>query len=199
MLNSVPNDDVQFGFHSSTGEHIRLTDDGLGATRMNSSKILDGGIVYGAYPLNRRAEFEVKIVKSIDVWYDGLQFGVMKYEKGEPSPQIPSDCRGAVNHCVWSSQWLFNFVARNEQSEYGSVNLDDLREGDRVGLRLSEDGVLQFTVNGESQGIAAKNIYTRNSDVYAVVNHSGSCVATKITKAGTIIKFNNNIIIYNNA
>ena len=39
-------------------------------------------------------------------------------------------------------------------------------------------------MNGESQGIAAKNIHTRDADVYAVVDHFGQCVATVITKAG---------------
>ncbi len=36
----------------------------------------------------------------------------------------------------------------------------------------------------ESQGIAAKNIYTRDTDFYAVVDHCGHCVSTVITKAG---------------
>ena len=191
ILNSVPNDNIQFGYHSATGKQIRLTNDGLRAKRMNSHKMGADGVVYGAHPLNRRAVFEVKIVKSMGEWYEGLQFGIMRYKKGVPvesGPHIPSKCRGAVNHCVWSGQWLhYNLATRNELSEYGSVNLDDLREGDRVGLRLSEDGVLEFTVNGENQGIAAENIYTRNTDTYAVVDHFGSCVATEITKAGTIL------------
>ena len=47
--------------------------------------------------------------------------------------------------------------------------LDDVREGDCVGLHLSQDGVLEFTVNGESQSIAAENIYTRDTDVYMLL------------------------------
>ena len=50
--------------------------------------------------------------------------------------------------------------------DYGYVDLYDLHEGDRIGLRLSQDGVLEFFVNGESQDIAARDVYTRNSDVY---------------------------------
>ena len=62
-------------------------------------------------------------------------------------------------------------------------------EGDRFGLRLSEDGALEFTVNGESLGIAAENVYrnTRNTDVYAVVKHWDNGTATVITKASGII------------
>ena len=43
---------------------------------------------------------------------------------------------------------------------------------------------MEFTMNRESQGISAQNIYTRDTDVYAVVDHFGCCIATVITKAG---------------
>ena len=76
-----------------------------------------------------------------------------------------------------------NLITPGEESDYGYVDLDDLREGDTVGLHLSHNGVLEFFVNGENQGIAAKNMYTRNTDIYAVANHRGQCVATVITKA----------------
>ena len=189
MLSSVPNDEVQFGYHIATGKQIiRLISDGLGAKRLNPDKEFGDGIAYGAHPLHGRAVFEVKIIKTMGEWYGGLRFGIMRCKKGIPiesGPSIPSDSKGAANHCVWSGQWLcYNLVTRNELSEYGYVNLDDLHVGDCVGLHLSQGGVLEFTVNGESQGIAAENIYTRNSDVYAVVDHHGCCVATEIIKAG---------------
>ena len=42
-----------------------------------------------------------------------------------------------------------------------------------------------------SQDIAAKNIYTRDTDIYAVVtvavvDHQVNCVATTITKSGNL-------------
>ena len=112
----------------------------------------------------------------------------------ESGPSIPSDSHCATNHCVWFQERLHNnLVTRSSDGPYlpvyGNVNLDDLQEGDCVGLCLSQDGVLEFTVNGESQGVVAKNIYTRDSDVYAVVDHYGSCVATVITKAGELHVF----------
>ena len=80
---------------------------------------------------------------------------------------------------------MFGTLDNGEWSTYGHVDLRDLREGDRVGLLISEDGVLEFTVNGESQGIAAENVYARNRyrDIYAYVGH-WNAVATEITKAG---------------
>ena len=109
------------------------------------------------------------------------QDGVKKNLLMESGSGISEDS----DECMWAGQTLFNgLVTPREISKYGHVDLDDLREGDCVGLHLSQDGVLEFTVNGESQGIAAKNIYTRDTDVYAVVDHHGCCVATVITKAG---------------
>ena len=77
-----------------------------------------------------------------------------------------------------------NLITPQSMPDYGYIDLSHLCEGDHIGLRISQDGVLEFFINSESQGIAAKNIYTRDSDIYAVVKHHGNCVATRITKAG---------------
>ena len=185
---STPNKDIQFGYHSAAGKNIRITNNGLGAERMNPEDKFDDGVVYGAQPLKGLAEFEVKMVTYEIEWTPSLAFGLRRCKKGVPiesGPGIPVQSHYAEYHCVWTDRRLINkFVTPGESSDYGYVDLDDLREGDCVGLRLSQDGVLEFTVNGESQGIAAKNIYTRDTDVYAVVDHYARCVATVITKAG---------------
>ena len=64
-------------------------------------------------------------------------------------------------------------------------------EGDCLDICLSEDGVLEFTVNGESQGIEAGNT------VYAFVDHCWSDdAATVITKAcGMILKHLHTLIM----
>ena len=186
--NLVPNKDIQFGYHSASGKQIRLTNNGLGAERMNPDSVRNNGVACGARPLKGRAEFEVKIYRG--KWSDSLGFGVMRCKKGVPikSSDIPGDPSSAVNHFIWIGHRLcnnqFTVTDIDKLSDYGYVDLEDLREGDCVGLHLSENGVLEFTVNGESQGIAATNVYNRNTDVYAVVDHWGDCVATVITKAG---------------
>ena len=185
--NFVSNEDIQFGYHSASGKQIRITNDGFGAERVDPDREWDNGVAYGVEPLKGMAKFEVKMVACKTEWNWSLLFGVMRCKKGvplEPGPSIPRCSYDSANHCVWSYQQLCNnLVTPREELDYGYVDLDDLREGDRVGLCLSQDGVLEFFVNGESQGIAAKNIYTRNSDFYAVVDHHGNCVATVITKA----------------
>ena len=186
---STQNKDIQFGYHSAAGENIRITNNGLRAERMNPEYKFEDGVAYGAQPLKGLAEFEVKIVTYYGAkWTGSLRLGIRRTKRGitiKSGPGIPEDSYDTKYHCVWSGQTVSNnLVPSGEDSDYGYVCLYDLREGDCVGLSLSQGGVLEFTVNGESQGIAAKNIYTRDTDVYAVVGHYGCCVATVITKAG---------------
>ena len=182
-------EDIHFGYHSATGKCIGIFSNGLGAERLNPTEDLNHGVVYGAYPLKGVAKFEVEIISHKVGWPGSIGLGVMRYEKGVPIESIPSDAWGAVNHCVWSGQELWDGLVTHSgvSAEYGHVNLLDLRKGDCIGLHLSRNGVLEFFVNGESQGTAAKNIYTGNTDVYAVVDHRCNCVATVITKAGKTI------------
>ena len=182
------NKDIQYGYHSASGELIRITNNGLGAERMNPETDHGNGVAYGAQPLKGLAEFEVKMVSYGGRWSYSIQVGVMRCKKGatiQSGPGIPKNSLDSKDHYVWADCRLFNnLVTPRENSDYGYVDLDDLREGDCVGLRLSRDGTLEFFVNGESQGIAAKNIYTRDTDFYAIVDHCYNCVATVITKAG---------------
>ena len=55
--------------------------------------------------------------------------------------------------------------------EYGR-DLDQLVEGDRVGVMRTSAGVLHFFVNGVDQGPAATGVAAR---VYAVVDMYGKC------------------------
>ena len=184
-----PSENIQFGYHSAAKKHIQITSDRLGAERMDPYDrfVKLCGIAYGARPLKGTAYFEVKLMRSVSDSDTSLKFGVMRCKKGDPleSISIPTYVDREKDYCLWSHQWLNNnLFTPHSMSDYGCVDLRDLCEGDYIGLCISQDGVLEFFINSESQGIAAKNIYTRDSDIYAVVKHHGNCVATRITKAG---------------
>lgn len=181
---------TQFGFHNVASHQIKISDDGLSAEKKDPDSHYAHGVAYGARPLKGTAEFEVKISSYGTGWSGTLKLGVMRCKKDMPlisGPTIPRYSPEGVDHCVWSSDKLHNRLNAPVETNYGLTNLDDLREGDRVGLRLSHDGVLVFFVNGKSQGIAAENIYDKNCDVYAVVDHYANCKATSITRAGTVV------------
>lgn len=178
-----PSENIQFGYHSTTGERIQITSDRLGAERVDPYRFTrNDGIAYGARPLKGMAYFEVRLTCCWTSYSaTSLEFGVMRCKKGDPPEFInyANDC------CLWSFQQLnSNLVTPQSMPDYGYIDLSHLCEGDHIGLHISQDGVLEFFINSESQGIAAKNIYTRDSDIYAVVKHHGNCVATRITKAG---------------
>ena len=183
---------VQFGFHEVCSDQIRIVENGTKAEKKDPTLHYAHGVAYSALPLRETAEFEVAMIDYGTGWSGTLKLGIAKYKTGRSIlvNKIPRYSPDAADHCVWSSDKVYNRLHSNQKSpeeQYGLVELDVLREGDRLGLRLSHDGVLTFFVNGKSHGMAAENIYEEGYDVYAVVDHYGNCKATVITKAGTTI------------
>ena len=182
-------DTVQFGYHQISSPQIKITQNGKAAEKRDPESQYAHGVAYGARPLRGTAEFEVRIASYGTGWSGTLKLGVMRALRDMPlvgGPCIPRYSPEGVDHCVWSSDKIHNRLNTPavESTYTGAINLDDLREGDRVGLRLSNDGVLVFFVNGKSQGVAAENIYDKEFDVYAVVDHYANCKSTVITRAG---------------
>ena len=189
-----PHEDIQFGYQGTLynlqSTAVIITSDGLGAEGAERNLSYDPCAAYGACPLKGRAEFEVKITKICRTItrFDIGVFFVSKYRKNG-SRRLYGEASFSVRPTVPGKQLytVFGTLDKGEWSTYGQIDLRNLCEGTCVGLLLSEDGVLEFTVNGESQGIAAENVYTRNryKEVYAYVGH-WDAVATEITKAGKI-------------
>jgi len=179
----------QFGFHDKSSRLIRKLDNGLRAKKKNPDDFYGDGLAYSALPLTNEAEFEVAITSYGGTKWDGsLKIGIALF-KGEPGSfggRIPKVSTESSDHLVWSSDKVYNRL-RNT-NKYGSVNLESLREGGRVGLRLTKEGTLTFYVNDESQGVAEENVYETGCVVYAVVDHYGNCSSTTITKAGIAMR-----------
>ena len=181
---------IQFGFHDVCSEQIRIVDNGLKAEKKDPSLHYAHGVAYSALPLKGTAEFEVAMTDYGTGWSGTLKLGVAKYKTGcnVQMNKIPRYSPEAADHCVWSADKLHNRLRSNQngsqEKQYGKMDLDVLREGDKLGLRLSHDGVLAFFVNGKYQGVAAEKIYEKGHDVYVVVDHYANCKATLITRAG---------------
>ena len=178
---------VEFGFHSIYADNIKMSEDGMLAEK---TKLYGCGVVYGAKVLRGTTEFEVEITSCKTKWAGSLTLGVMQCVKGTKIKHsaIPQISLGAEMYCMWSSHRVLNklvgYLGPTEK-KYGSTNLENLREGDRLGLRVSHDGVLTFFVNGKSQGVAAQGVYQDGYDLYAVVDVYANCKAVRITRAGT--------------
>jgi len=98
---------------------------------------------------------------------------------------VPVRC--APNYFVWSGGCqLFNNFSEHKRliTRYGNQDLDDLTEGNRVGLRLDRNGDLSFLVDERSQGVACRNIVSGNHNLFVVVDHWGNSYETRITRSG---------------
>ena len=179
---------IQFGFHPIHSDMINISKYGLGADRINPADVY-GCVVYGAKALRGTTEFEVEITSHDGTNWDGtLKLGVMQYKAGSKIKlnDIPQYSPGTPNYCMCCSDHTENMLVGYSgptELKYGFTNLNDLREGDRLGLRVSHDGVLTFFVNGKSQGVAAQGVYQEGYDLYAVVDVYGRCTAVRITRA----------------
>ena len=184
---------VQFGYHDSFhSRQMSISEDTITATKVDPSSHYAYGVCYGAIPLKGTVEFEVEITSYGTGWSGTMKLGIMRCRvEGSISQSTPRYSPEGMNHCVWSSTKIHNRLVGSPgtvetERPYGLINLDDLRVGSKVGLRLSYDGVLTFFVDGRSQGVAAENIYLKGYDVYIVVDHYANCKATRITRAGEV-------------
>ena len=165
----------------------QISEDHRTATKRDPSATYAYGVVYSERPLKGTAEFEVELVSYGTGWSGTLKLGVMRCKTGSylTEKSIPRYSPEGTHHCVWSSDKLHNRLTDCfTEQHYGEVNLDELRAGDRLGMRVTLEGNLEFFVNGRYQGVAAEDIYQKGHDVYAVVDHYANCKATKITRSG---------------
>ena len=74
---------------------------------------------------------------------------------------------------ILSSSYCYSLYYR----EYGDFNLDELCEGDRIGMvRKGETGSLHFYINGLDQGVAATRV---PSQMWGVVDLYGMTVKVR--------------------
>ena len=82
----------------------------------------------------------------------------------DPLLVLPSNCDSVKNVVLKLSFFR----------EYGDFNLDELCEGDRIGMvRKGETGSLHFFINGLDQGVAATRV---PSQIWGVVDLYGMTV-----------------------
>lgn len=171
--------------HASQTE---VSSDGLSATKTNPQKDYAGGVVYSEKPLQGTCEFEVEMTKYGTGWSGNLKLGITLVGKNEGPPKVVPRYSPEGNEvCVWCDSKLFDRIIKRNEKVYGKKRLDDLREGDRLGLQITKDGTLSFFINGKHQGIALCDVYKPDHDVYAIVDHYGNAISTTITKSGNEI------------
>lgn len=182
---------VAFGYNRVSSGHITISEDGLCARKKDPDVTYAYGVAFGAQRLKGLAEFEVTLADVGTAWSGTFKLGVMRVLQDTQlsTSLVPRYSPDAPNFCVWCNRKLHNRLSSSLTSSgieipYGRTSLDNLKVGDRLGLQLTRKGDLSFFVNGVYQGLAAKGVYMSGYDVYAVVDHYGSCKATQVTRSG---------------
>lgn len=189
---SILPDSVQFGFHPVTGRNIMLLENGhMYARRIDPEFTSCDAVVYGAKPFKQRrgGVFEVLIDEHSRRQNETIGIGVRMLPTGTEITEsdVPKLSSISTNyHCMWFEDKVWNKLSDDNhcKSDYGSVLLHSLQQGDRVGLRVTSNGDLYFYVNGKNQGVAAKDLHEEGFEIYPVVDVRYNCYAVRITKSG---------------
>lgn len=164
---------------------MRVEDDGKSAYKENPASFYAHGVAYGARPIKGHCEFEVELTSYGTGWSGNLKLGVMHTNGKLEEEVIPRYSPEANGYCIWCANKLHDHMIAMNEITYGKQSLDELQEGDRLGLQVTRNGILTFLVNGQPQGVAASLVYSKKDyDVYVVVDHYANCKSTRITRAG---------------
>ena len=181
---------VTFGYSKVCGSQMVVSEDGLSARKKDPAQFYAYGVVYGEKPLSGIAEFELEIVRYGSGWSGTVKLGLVQVtdDKELTVSDVPRYSPDAQGYCVWCADKLYNNLQISKsETLYGGKNLDSLRAGSRVGLRIDSNGNLIFLVDGHSQGIASKNVISKGHKLFVVVDHYANCIETRITRAGKLL------------
>ncbi|KYN44842.1 Neuralized-like protein 4 [Trachymyrmex septentrionalis] len=159
-------------FHRRCGYRITLSNNNSTATRNFSE--YDFGLVFSAEPLQENELFEVTIDKKIISWCGSIDIGVTECD---PETLVIPPC--ATNLCHGSWIMTCSGIIHNGDrivETYGA-NLNDLQEGNTLGVMRTSNNELVFYINGVSQGVAVSNIPER---IFAVVDIYGDCIQISV-------------------
>ncbi|XP_025081591.1 neuralized-like protein 4 isoform X2 [Pomacea canaliculata] len=167
-------------FHSRTGSLIILSNNNRTAQRNHPAQEFNNGVVLSAEPLRDNVIFEVCIVKKVNSWSGSIEIGVTTCNPDTLT--LPFSATG-LREGTWIMSGTSLLRDGQTTSEQYGVDLDQLGEGDRVGVMRTLQGELHFFVNGEDQGSVP---YSRiPTPIWAVVDLYGKCVQVTITDTTT--------------
>uniref|UniRef100_T1IVE5 NHR domain-containing protein n=1 Tax=Strigamia maritima TaxID=126957 RepID=T1IVE5_STRMM len=161
-------------FHHLHGRNIRISLDGLTASRPNAYGEFNDSIVMSNRPLQDDQVFEVIIEKMVDRWSGSIEAGVTAIKPEELEfPNTMTD----IDYDTWmlsgSTVMQDGATVRNGYK----CDLDSIGTGARVGMARHSDGTLHYYINGEEQGVACTDI---PSNIYAVIDLYGQCAQVSI-------------------
>uniref|UniRef100_A0A674DMB9 Neuralized-like protein 4 n=1 Tax=Salmo trutta TaxID=8032 RepID=A0A674DMB9_SALTR len=161
-------------FHEKCGTLIKLSNNNKTAERRRPLDEFNNGVVMTNRPLRHNEMFEIRIDKLVDKWSGSIEIGVTTHNPN--NLDYPATMTNLRSGTIMMSGCGILTNGKGTRREYCEFSLDELQEGDHIGLMHKASGALHFYINGIDQGVAAAQT---PAVVYGVVDLYG--MAVKVT------------------
>lgn len=152
----VTDDADKLRFHTRCGSLVKLSANYRTAERRRPLDEFNNGVVMTHRPLRDNELFEIRIDRLVDKWSGSIEVGVTTHHP--ENLQFPATMTNLRSGTIMMSGCGILTNGKGTKREYGEFNLDELREGDRVGMMRKSNGNLHYFINGRDQGIAATRV-----------------------------------------
>ncbi|KAG5680605.1 hypothetical protein PVAND_010099 [Polypedilum vanderplanki] len=168
-----PNDKLRF--HSRCGSLVKLSANFRCAERRRPYDEFNNGICMTHRPLRDNELFEIRIDRLVDKWSGSIECGVTTHCPA--LLQFPATMTNLRSGTIMMSGCGILTNGKGTRREYGEFNLDELREGDRIGMMRKSNGNLHYFINGRDQGIAATRV---SNQLWGVIDLYGMTIKVTI-------------------
>ena len=162
-------------FHDRRGALVRLSNNQRTAERKRPFDEFNHGVVMTHRPLNDDELFELRIDRLVDKWSGSIEVGITTHNPS--NLDFPATMTNQRSGTMMMSGCGILTNGKGTRRKYGDFNLDELSEGDRIGLMRKANGNLHFYINGLDQGVAATRVPTQ---MWGVVDLYGMTVKVTI-------------------
>ncbi|XP_013115152.2 neuralized-like protein 4 [Stomoxys calcitrans] len=162
-------------FHTRCGSLVKLSPNCRSAERRRPLDEFNNGVVMTHRPLKDNELFEIRIDKLVDKWSGSIEVGVTTH-----NPNVlhfPATMTNMRSGTIMMSGCGILTNGKGTRRQYGEFNLDELREGDRVGMMRKANGNLHYYINGQDQGVAATRV---PSTLWGVIDLYGMTIKVTI-------------------
>ncbi|XP_034839202.1 neuralized-like protein 4 isoform X1 [Maniola hyperantus] len=173
-------------FHPRCGILVKLSANNKSAERARPLDDYNNGVVMTHRPLYDNELFEIRIDRLVDKWSGSIEVGVTSHNPA--TIRFPSTMTNMDSGTIMMSGCKVLLNGHGTCMEYGNFNLDELREGDTVGMIRKSNGRLHYFINGIDQGVATDKV---EQQVWGVVDLYGMTV--KVTILDPCEDIDNNI------
>ncbi|XP_014669095.1 PREDICTED: neuralized-like protein 4 [Priapulus caudatus] len=120
--------------------------------------------------------FCIMLDRLVDKWSGSIEVGITTHNPN--TMDFPATMTNMRSGTIMMSGCGILTNGKGTRREYGDFNLDELVEGDRIGLMRKHNGSLHYYINGVDQGVAATRV---PNIVFGVIDLYGMAVKVKLT------------------